>query len=121
MLVNTNTKIYLSMLQQGPFCNFLLLFRGVTQLLFKLNLCTMPKRAGEMHAIHYFFFIFLFVFVFSSPNGMSKAVDDALEKRQPDCKLCLGAVVDYTSLAGKKKKKKGRKEKKRESGNGDGA
>jgi hypothetical protein len=66
----------------------------------------MPKRAGEMHAIHYYFFILLFVFVFSSPNGMSKAVDDALEKRQPDCKLSLGAVVDYTSLAGKKKKKK---------------
>ena len=64
----------------------------------------MPKRVGEMHGIHYYFFIFLFVIVFSSSNGMSNAVDDALEKRQPDCKLSLGAVVDYTSLAGKKEK-----------------
>ncbi|XP_059451031.1 glutamate receptor 2.8-like [Corylus avellana] len=31
-------------------------------------------------------------------------MDDALEKRQLDCKLSLGAVVDYTSLAGKKEK-----------------
>jgi hypothetical protein len=63
----------------------------------------MPKRAGEMHANHYFV-IFLFVFVLSSSNGMSNALDDALEKRQPDCELSLGAVVDYTSLAGKKEK-----------------
>jgi len=42
--------------------------------------------------------------VFSSSNGMSKALDDALEKRQPDCALSLGAVVDSTSLAGKKEK-----------------
>jgi hypothetical protein len=69
-----------------------------------LSPCKMPKGAGEMHAIHYYFFIFLFVIVFSSSNGMSNALDDAVEKRQPDCELSLGAVVDYTSLAGKKEK-----------------
>lgn len=60
----------------------------------------MPRR-GEMHAIHY---LFIFLLVFSSSNGMSNAVDDALEKRQLDRKLSLGAVVDYTSLAGRKEK-----------------
>ncbi|XP_059451026.1 glutamate receptor 2.8-like [Corylus avellana] len=63
----------------------------------------MPKRAGEMHAIHCLY-IFLFILVFSSSNGTSNALDDALEKRQLDCKLSLGVVVDYTSLAGKKEK-----------------
>jgi hypothetical protein len=61
----------------------------------------MPRR-GEMHAIHYFF---IFLLAFSSSNGMSNAVDDdALEKPQLDRKLSLGAVVDYTSLAGKRRK-----------------
>jgi hypothetical protein len=71
-----------------------------------VNLSKMPKRAGGLYAnaVHYFSMFLLIILVFSSSNGMSNALGDALEKRQPDCELRLGAFVDSTSLAGKKEK-----------------
>ena len=61
-----------------------------------------PKGQGEMFTSHCFS-ICLFLLLLCSSSRMSNAQNDALKKQQSDM-LSLGAVVDYTTLAGKKEK-----------------
>ena len=61
-----------------------------------------PEGQAEMFTSHCFS-MFLFLLLLCSSSRMSNALNDALKKQQSGM-LSLGAVVDYTSLAGKKEK-----------------
>ena len=62
-----------------------------------------PEGQAEMFTSHCFSMFLFLLLLCSSSRRMSNALNDALKKQQSGM-LSLGAVVDYTSLAGKKEK-----------------